>query len=241
MDFTTNYCGMYWSDGGIRSSVVGTKDPVNELDAQCKEHDASYALNSDPVLLSTADNKFYENTRNLGYRASIYGSLVLNGNKIMRYFVSPTPQNYKPSLRAVDTPRLPVPATRSSDALLPNLGPRTKSQPVDAYTPKPTDQDEYVNFAGASRLLPTTLYKPLNRKNKKIVPMITKKKNKNDAKTKSTTIPPANKNKIFIENTNAPTKTKTPKTHVDQDTCTHPEIRSCYNYKYCSRCNREFH
>jgi len=85
MDFTTNNCGMYWSDGKIQSSVgkFHTK-PVNALDAACQVHD--YELSNNPTITEqiAADNKFYETTRHLGIRGKIYGLLVKYGNKVLR-------------------------------------------------------------------------------------------------------------------------------------------------------------
>jgi len=84
MDFTTNYCGMYWSDGTIQSSVVGSKKPVSELDAACMRHDSAYALSSDTGNRIDADNKFYSETNKLGFRGKVYGNLVKHGNNVLR-------------------------------------------------------------------------------------------------------------------------------------------------------------
>lgn len=84
MDFTTNYCGMYWSDGTIQSSVVGHRDPVSELDAACMRHDAAYAVTDDVSQRVDADNKFYSETSGLGLRGKVYGNLVKYGNKLAR-------------------------------------------------------------------------------------------------------------------------------------------------------------
>lgn len=235
MDFTTNYCGVYWSDGTIQSSVDGTMLPVDELDEQCRQHDSSYFYSDDPVVRSTADNKFYENTKKLGLRGNLYGNLVLHGNKVMRYIFSPTFKKSGKSLRGNDTSRVQEPGASAIAALRASKSGASKS----SVAPEPSSSGEYVDFAGASRVLPTTLYKPLNRnkKKKKIVPIITKNMRKTEKSTKMT--PPANKTIASIKDASA--KIKTQKEHVDQDTCTHPQIRTCYNYKYCSRCNREFH
>lgn len=50
-----NYCGPYWSDGKFQSSVVGTKEPIDEFDATCYRHDAIYAVGGD---LEAADFEF---------------------------------------------------------------------------------------------------------------------------------------------------------------------------------------
>lgn len=86
MDFTTNYCGMYWSDGKIQSSVVdGRSAPVSELDASCQKHDAAYAMAKDDGDLNVADTNFYNNASRLGLRGRLYGNLVLYGNKVLRF------------------------------------------------------------------------------------------------------------------------------------------------------------
>lgn len=86
MDFTTNYCGMYYSDGKIQSSVSdGLSEPVNELDYECREHDAAYALAGSVFDLDAADNKFYKNTSKLGIRGKLYGNLVKHGNSVARH------------------------------------------------------------------------------------------------------------------------------------------------------------
>lgn len=89
MDFTTNYCGMYWSDGKFQSSVAnGTATPVNELDRTCMEHDASYALATSPADLVAADNKFYEQNFLKGPKRTFYAILVKHGNKLARMSVA---------------------------------------------------------------------------------------------------------------------------------------------------------
>jgi hypothetical protein len=86
MDFTTNYCGMYWSDGKLQSSVAsGSKQPVSELDAACQQHDSEYANAENDGELNVADTKFYNNTSHLGLRGSLYGNLVYYGNKVLRF------------------------------------------------------------------------------------------------------------------------------------------------------------
>ncbi len=92
MDFTTYYCGPYYSDGRIQSSVEnGINQPVNEIDTLCRDHDAEY----NQALLFTgeqyynavtaADNKFYEKAIRLADpRGPLYGTLVKYGNKVLR-------------------------------------------------------------------------------------------------------------------------------------------------------------
>lgn len=86
MDFTTNYCGAYWSDGTFQSSVAdGKSTPVSALDAACQEHDRSYALSKDLADLDAADNKFFDNVRSLGLRGYVYGNAVKHVNRLTRH------------------------------------------------------------------------------------------------------------------------------------------------------------
>lgn len=49
-----NYCGPYWSNGTLQSSVVGTKQALSDNDEVCRIHDACYALGLDPLLCDDA-------------------------------------------------------------------------------------------------------------------------------------------------------------------------------------------
>jgi len=85
MDFTTNYCGMYYSDGRIQPSVAnGATVPNGPLDSACRDHDTAYALATNDQDLEAADNKFQEQTHNLGLRGKLYGNLVKHGNSLAR-------------------------------------------------------------------------------------------------------------------------------------------------------------
>lgn len=85
MDFTTNYCGMYYSDGKIQSSVAdGASVPVNALDEACREHDTAYANALDDQARNAADDKFYQVTNNLGFKGKTYGRIVKYGNQVTR-------------------------------------------------------------------------------------------------------------------------------------------------------------
>ncbi len=86
MDFSTNYCGPYWSDGIFQSSVVGKKKPVNQLDQACYEHDAAYATASNIYDYNRADRQFLDRARKSGYyRGFVYGPVVYYGNKTARW------------------------------------------------------------------------------------------------------------------------------------------------------------
>lgn len=86
MDFTTNYCGAYWSDGTFQSSVAdGKSTPVSGLDAACQEHDAAYAKATSAAELDAADDKFHSRTQKFGVRGKLYGNAVKHVNKFTRH------------------------------------------------------------------------------------------------------------------------------------------------------------
>jgi len=85
MDFTTNYCGPYYSDGKIQSSVAyGSSEPVSKLDAACQRHDHAYAVSQGDYDKAVADTIFLQETKDLGFRGKLYGNLVYYGNKVFR-------------------------------------------------------------------------------------------------------------------------------------------------------------
>ncbi len=88
-DFTTNFCGPYYSDGRIQSSVEDPiRQPVNRLDAACRRHDIAYArAKGKTELLTLADETFFDEVVNLPehpIRGPLYGALVYYGNKLFR-------------------------------------------------------------------------------------------------------------------------------------------------------------
>lgn len=95
-----NYCGPYWSDGKFQSSVVGTREPIDELDETCMRHDAAYATNQN---LETADFKFFNENFGRGTRRSIYGGLVgLQG--LIRRGVRLAPNIFYPQVNMSQNP-----------------------------------------------------------------------------------------------------------------------------------------
>lgn len=86
MDFSTNYCGAYWSDGTFQASVAdGKSTPVNALDAACQRHDRAYALAQNKTELDAADNKFYDTARKIGLKGLVYGNAVKHVNRLTRH------------------------------------------------------------------------------------------------------------------------------------------------------------
>lgn len=85
MDFTTNYCGPYWSDGKFQPSVEnGSNAPVSDLDAACQRHDAAYARAKTRKDLDVADTKFYHEAGATGLKGKLYGHIVSYFNKLSR-------------------------------------------------------------------------------------------------------------------------------------------------------------
>ncbi len=252
MDFTTNYCGPYWSDGKFQSSVASGREPVSELDAACMRHDRAYALAKTQHDLIVADNKFYNETKKLGIRGPIYGGLVKYGNSIARdsmAFVLPffsllgasavstavlSSQLPKSGLRGTRTAPAPAIAEDQQVCYDPVILPDTQAPKINQVLPS----------ENTSPITKFGLYKPLGRrrlrqqlKNKnKIIPQVKPQKIEKSKQSNS----PDNKNNKKTLKTKNDQKAKQTK-HVDQENCQHPEIRTCYNYKYCTRCDREFH
>ncbi len=97
-DFTTNFCGPYWSDGKFQSSVEDPeRKPVNRLDEACRRHDIAYAkAKGDITKLSQADLEFYNETSALTehpIRGFVYGRVVYYGNKLARMQAGSYPIN----------------------------------------------------------------------------------------------------------------------------------------------------
>lgn len=74
-----NYVGPYWSDGKVQTSVEwGDKQPVNELDALARQHDAAYAHFKDSAHREAADAIFAEEARKLKQK---YGKKLADNPK----------------------------------------------------------------------------------------------------------------------------------------------------------------
>ncbi len=272
MDFTTNYCGPYWSSGKFQSSVATGVEPVSELDRACQMHDRAYALAKNQQDLVVADNKFYNDTKKLGFRGPLYGALVKYGNKAARdsmAYVLPFLGLAGASAASTVALSTRLPKTGFRGNIQATVVDPDGQNPTVCYSPdipsgSPTPDFQKIDEVETAEESPFTssgLYKPLGRKklrakikNKnRIVPEIhvssspnTHKNNNKNKNIRNNSIHPSPDNKIkqilkHFKNYDQG-KTKQSKTkHVDQENCTHPEIRACYNYKYCARCDREFH
>lgn len=72
-----NYCGPGWSNGKRQSSVIGDTPPVDDFDATCMLHDATYATSQEPSVLTRADYEFAKsNLASLNPKRMIAGALV---------------------------------------------------------------------------------------------------------------------------------------------------------------------
>jgi hypothetical protein len=85
MDLTTNYCGMYWSNGKFQASVCGTKPTLSNFDATCYEHDCDIARATSDTDLEAADIKFYSNNVGKGLYRTAAANSVYYFNKAMRF------------------------------------------------------------------------------------------------------------------------------------------------------------
>lgn len=260
MDFTTRYCGPYWSDGKFQKSVDDGRPALSKLDDACRRHDAAYKNYKTQKDLEVADTKFYNETKNLGLRGRLYGGAVLYGNNLIRKIMGPAPSrdlSRHPGLRGHTTVRVqdatnattddPLGgvstyvfdpyggATLESDPGSVHPGVRVpKPEPGVTHTPvEPFDIDNLrsqlvrpsTKNLFASNITP--LYRPL------------KKKPMKKPKVRFSS-PPETKQKSK-KSTKLLKHAKVTPQHVDQASCRHEEIRRCYNYRYCPRCNREFH
>ncbi len=66
--FHGNWCGPYWSDGQLQTSVLGFAPPIDEFDVSCREHDFVYAVGGD---VEAADQKFFQDNFGHGLVRSI--------------------------------------------------------------------------------------------------------------------------------------------------------------------------
>jgi len=74
------YCGPYWSDGKVQTSVASGRPATDEFDETCKQHDAVYASKSN---LLAADQRFYQQNIGKGYLRSL-AALVVGGQSLLR-------------------------------------------------------------------------------------------------------------------------------------------------------------
>jgi len=251
MDFTTNYCGPYWSNGRFQSSVVGDVAPVSALDTSCWQHDADYARAKTIDDFIAADNNFYYSTRSQGLRGQLYGDLVLYGNRTVRGGMA----FFAPFLAGIYA-SAGVGAAISSN-LLPKSKPRLRSvtpigdavtqmgqPPSDGGVPgdiAPGPSSETIADNYQTPFTTTGLYRPLGRRRLKL--KIKKQKQKlnkimpsPENKTKTKHVP----SKQEQRDKHAKDAEKVAQAHIDQASCKNHELRSCVNYQYCTRCNREF-
>lgn len=262
MDFTTNYCGPYWSDGELQSSVVGGKPGVSQLDEACREHDAAYATTDSLLELEAADNKFFNDTQELGVRGKVYGSAVLYGNRAVRKMAFLLPfaglagygllsgfglNSLLPKKRLRKGKVEPTAPATSDTGDTPTSDVPTKeppsAQPI-VYDPVIPFEDEGETTGGNDPGNSTTrygLYKPLRRKR-------LQQKRKQKLGRKRVSSPPDNKKretktkisknkKLEVSNNGS----KNAKQETLQRSCSHSRLRSGFNYQYCTRCDREFH
>jgi len=135
MDPTTNYCGVYYSDGKFQPSVDGTVPAVNDLDEACKQHDKQYYRHSDsPSKLNEADEIFYQVTKKIGgVRAPLYGYIVKHGNALRRRDYNSKPTSFRGANK------------NNSDA-------RPASVPSPKTTPKGSIKTKSTNLRGNTQL-----------------------------------------------------------------------------------------
>lgn len=84
-----NYCGPYWSDGKLQTSVCGSTEPVDEFDETCQAHDCAYALHHD---LQEADFRFAKANLGKGPLRTAAGILVGTQGLLRGVFQRQTPE-----------------------------------------------------------------------------------------------------------------------------------------------------
>lgn len=84
IDYQTNFCGAYWSDGKLQPSVpYPTLPALSEFDETCREHDSENALATNNTQLRDSDLKFYNANINKGLKRTVAANLVYYFNPIM--------------------------------------------------------------------------------------------------------------------------------------------------------------
>lgn len=91
-----HYCGPYWSDSKLQTSVCGSTPPIDILDRSCQLHDCDYFNSNSPEDLIKADNDFLIRNRSIpSYSSSLFSTLVgaqLSYRQMVKNSSSPTPR-----------------------------------------------------------------------------------------------------------------------------------------------------
>ncbi len=81
MDPTTNFCGMYWSDGRFQPSTCpADTSPVDEFDFTCADHDCTLAHATTLDDFIKADIKFFRDNIGRGVKRTAAAALVKYGH-----------------------------------------------------------------------------------------------------------------------------------------------------------------
>lgn len=84
IDFSTNFCGPYWSDGKFQSSVrKSTLPSLSEFDETCRIHDVTLANAHTEEELRSADLRFYNSNIGKGLKRSAAAILVKHINPLI--------------------------------------------------------------------------------------------------------------------------------------------------------------
>jgi hypothetical protein len=76
MRFHGNWCGPYWSDGKVQTSVATRGSTTDELDEDCMAHDNAYANCDTSECLNEADDVFVRNASKRSVKGAIAAAAV---------------------------------------------------------------------------------------------------------------------------------------------------------------------
>lgn len=119
MDFTTNFCGPWWSDGKFQKSTCPQDTfPLNDFDFTCAEHDCSVSTAISEQQVREADNKFYEHNLGKSLKRTTAALAVKHFHPILRK-ITMSNLSSTPSLRGAQpflyNPSLPDYGIASDD------------------------------------------------------------------------------------------------------------------------------
>jgi hypothetical protein len=122
-------------------SVWFGRPAVDELDHLCKEHDATYALSTDPRVRQHADAIFAKRAMNLGWPKAVLAGIAVGGQAMLRAadnYINHQPNNNNKNMAKQTTITTPQPAQpartygNSTRRITPVM--KTTSKPVPAAT-----------------------------------------------------------------------------------------------------------
>ncbi len=88
MDFSTNFCGPWWSDGKFQTSKCPRDaKPVNDFDRSCAIHDCAIYNSKNFFDILEADNKFFKFNKGKSLKRTFAAYMVKLINPAFNYHV----------------------------------------------------------------------------------------------------------------------------------------------------------